>query len=746
LAFSYLQQAFALKNDDPAFQLKLAQQLQHLAETHHDILKDQQKNIQELWIGLAQTAFKNRITDQARSYLDKALQAAPSHREGRLQVGRVYLLNQQYQLAQPFLADLQQAFPHDLRLQVEIGHAYWSDAKLDKAVAIYEMVLTSDQKLPHSSNLTDKQIAFLSNRVGVDYFDNSISNDASNLAKSIPYLAQAVKKDSTELSYQRKLCQAYIQQWETSAGNFVATYAQDWLQFLSFFESSVIQAAAGKIKKILLSCSDQFFQVHQNQKAHSCLKKILELFPHHVEIKIAALDLAIRHRDWAPLEPLFDQWKKENYANPYLKKTMGDAYWDKNKSLALKLYQEALDLFTNHLTHCQEEEKKTCQNQMAEIHLKIGKDHLSAQPGFWKSVPYDEAIQRLEKAANLNPELYASALFDAYLRAAQAEKERATLLQDAKKIIAYYQKAFQTLLQKGEYLIELMQLCLSKQPDDAISLYYEIQKQPWAKELVLPAKVWSELAQKFHERKEKDHEATLACLKQAYKQEPTNKKYKEDYFQFSLTLAQDGYKKSMKDIESLSKIAQMLTDCVNEGFVNVEKFKPGFEDTLVKVYGSLAECHVQRCWLPLPASEYDSKSEFDREKIKQHKQQHRQDIQAALNHYTKALSYQPQNAALHFDKGLLLDWNDELEEALKEFELAIKYQPRNPFYHKMYGLLLYAVRASSDGHMEIADECAPPHFAEDYPIWKDEYMCRKKTKSINPHDYTTKESWFPLFN
>lgn len=764
LAFSHLQQAFAIKNDDPAFQLKLAQQLQHLAEAHQAALKDQQKNIQQLWIGLAQTAFKNLAPAQAWQYLDKALQADPSNTDGRLQVGRLYLFNQNYQQAMSFLTELQQAFPHDLALHAEIGHAYWSDAKLDKAMATYETVITSYQKLSRSAYISDSQIASLSARVGMAYFDNLISNDANNLAKSIPYLVYAVRLNPTNLFYQSKLCQAYIQQWEASAGNFVATYGQDWLQFLSISELSAIHAAADKIKKMLLSCSDQFFQVHQNQKAHTCLRKLFELFPNHADMKIAALDLAIRHRDWAPLEPLFDQWKKENYANPYLKKKMGDAYWDKNKPLALKLYQEALDLFATHLTRCQEEEKKTCQNQIAEIHARIGIDHLSTQPGFWKGVPYDEAIQRLEKAASLNPTLHASALFDAYLRAAQAEKERTSLLQDTKKIIAYYQKAFQTLLQKGEYLIELLQLCLSNKPDDAVSLYYEIQKQPWAKELILPAKAWNELAQKLSERK--DHETALACHKQAYvcaKQAYKNEnkkefekeytKYKQEYFQFSLKLASDNYEKvktdgltDVKAIKELLKIAFILQDCESEEILNVEKLKQSFTETWVKIHGSLAKCYLERCWLPLPASEYDSKSTFDQETIKQHKQTHAGDIEKALKHYTKALTYQPENAALHFDKGLLLEWSGEAEMALEEFELAIKHQPRNPFYHKMYGMIRYAVRGSSAGHMETADECAPPHFAEDYPVWKDEYMCSQKTKVINPHDYTTKGSWIPFLS
>ena len=79
--------------------------------------------------------------------------------------------------------------------------------------------------------------------------------------------------------------------------------------------------------------------------------------------------------------------------------------------------------------------------------------------------------------------------------AAQAEKQRTSLLRDTNKIIGYYQRAFESIHKKGEYLIDLLKLYLdSKRHDDAVTLYYEIQKQTWSGDFALPADLYNRLA------------------------------------------------------------------------------------------------------------------------------------------------------------------------------------------------------------------------------------------------------------
>lgn len=752
LAFTHLRKAFAIKNDAWRFQQKLAKELENLEGAYGAQLPER-KIVQDLWITLAKTAFKIGKPDEATIYLEKALKADSSQVEGLLEVGKVYLMHKQYQSAQPFLVELQKAFPRDLLLQTEIGNAYWHAAKFQEAALVYQTVLNSNQNSAQKSSSHDKQKAFLYNRLGTAYLQNLILPGPNNLETSISLFTKAVASDKNVLEYQENLFQAYDQQMQASPATFAASYGQDWLKFLAICEPSLISQKADKIKSILFLCAEQFFQAHQNKKAHACLETILNLFADQVELKIQALDLAIRFHDWLPLESQFDNWESEHYGNPYLKKKIADAYWDTKKNLALKTYLNALDLLNQQLPLCQDKERVNCQRHIAEIQVKIGQDQVKAQHGLLKNAPHDEGLKRLETAYSLNPE-HAPTLFEAYLLAAQAEKQRNKFMRDMNKIISYYQKAFQTLLQKGEYLVELLQLCLDAQRhDDAVKLYYDIQQQSWSQELVLPAALFSQLAQQLYEKK--DYEATLACLKQAYKQEPDNKDYKKDYFDFAFALAEDKYTKIQESkekneevyIKELLKLTEILKDCWKAGFQNLEKKKPAYAQILSQIYASLARCYVQRCWMPFPASEY--KEPFEKEQIQQHQKEHQKDIQKALFCYDAGLRYQPNNAALHFDKGALLEWNGKLADAIKEFESAIesadKSKDRNPFYHKLFALLCVSVRAdreSKEKHMKLADKCEHPDFAENYPIWRNEFMCSEKTKSIDPHTYTSKKGWY----
>ena len=748
LAFIYLQRAFDVKNDSPQFQKRLAEQLQELEDLYRPELQDQHRKIQELWTELAQISFENGDPVQARSYLVQALQTDPSHSKERLEVGKVYLINKEYKLAQSFLPELKKAFAQDRDVQIEIGHAYWQFDEFEEAISAYETALKCPHKTVGRFSSSQKQMAFIYHRMGTAYSENKISVSQSNSAKAIQFFTTAVKNDSSEEEYQENLYSAYAHQWEAFPDNFAAAYGQEWLQFLNICKSTIIEKWSDKLTKMLLNCSEQFFKAHQNQKTHACFEKIFQLFPERADLKIEVLDLAIRYGDWTPLEPKFAEWVEQNYANPYLKKKIGDAYWSTHQGLAVESYRDSLDLFTQLLSHCPDDERLTCQHHIADMQAKIGQKQLQTQPGLFRSVPYDEALQRLEKAAGLHPSLHASSFFDACLSAAQAEKQRSKPFRDTNKIISYFQKAFQIRFRKGDYLIELMQLYLdSKRFDEAIILYYGIQKQPWSEELALPAKVFSELANKLFERK--DYELSLACHKKAFKLEPKNQKYKQNYFQLAFMFANDQYhtlqrnkaqEEEKKRLGSLSKLLEILKDCWDAGFQNVEKSKASFQEIIAKIYGSLATCYVERCLLPAPASE------MEKNDVRRHKREHEKDIFQALKNYDLGLKYQPESASLHFDKGLLLDWQTQFEEAIEEYELAIQYQPRNPFYHKLLGSLYYVVSYDSEKkerHMELAQSYASANFENDYQIWKTELMCKSKTKEIDPHSYTMEKSgWF----
>lgn len=744
LALAYLQEAFELKNSSSEFQEKLAEHLEYLEDFYLSELEGEQKKIQWLWIKLGETAFENELTDQAELCLSRALQTDPKNVKTRLEIGKLYLAHKKYNLAEPFLAELQKSFPNNFQIQIEVGQAYWQTDKFQEAMEVYQAALNCYQKNEGQLNSYQKQIASIYNQMGVAHLKKLIPTGTG--AEAINFLCSAIRIDSTVLKYQENLWESYAQEWQASNTNFIALYQQEWLNFLDIFETSVINKNKAQIISMLLECSEQQFKAHQNQKAHVGLENAFKLFRSDVDVKIKALDLAIRYNDWNPFKSRFEAWMSEHYANPYLLEKIGNAYSNSNQTEALRLYQLSLDLFDQDLSLCEDEaERKSIEQHLANIQAQIGQSHLQVKPGIFTAVPYDEAIQKLEKAASLNPDLYNSSLFDACLAAAQGEKQRTKLLRDTNKIITYLQKAFQALPQKGDYLIELIQLYLdNKRYDEAVDLYYDMKKHSWAEEIVLPSGIYSKLGEKLLERE--DREAALCCFRQAYKLDIKNQQYKQPYFQLVFNLAEKDYneiekneKKDDETIKCLLEIVHNLETCWQEGFDKAEKLKPYFQKSLTQIYGSLANCYVQRCLQPRPTKK------MGKQEINNHRQIHSDDIQQALNYYDKALSYDPKNAALHFDKGILLDWTNDFEGALKECELAVLHQPRNPFYHRYLAPLYFAVHlneAKKDEHMELASKYAPVDFSKNFQIWLEERMSQIKTEHIDHHSYTQKKGWF----
>lgn len=746
-AFRFLLNAFDLKNDEIEFQEKLAGALEKIEDSYSDELKDHSSKRQQLWIELAQNAFEKDRADLARNYLEKALNADCGNAKGRLEIGRLYLENQEYAEAEPFLQELQKAYAENPQILAQIGHAYWEEGQYPAAVAAYECALSCYQQPTWQRSPIQKEMALLFYKMGEAHLDDLLlPAHPGNQAKARKFLSEAVMRDPTVAEYQEDLCEAYEDQWNSDPDQFTASSLPDFLKFLKFMDPNVLKQRSSKISRQLLECAERLFKAHQNQQAHVCLEEALRISDSQTDLKIDALDLALRYNDPKPLKTKFERWNKENYANPYLKMKIGDAYWDSSKALALAAYEEALDLFAKRVASTKDDkEKKECQKCMGEIHAKIGQDHLQTQPGIFKGVPFEQALKRLEEAAKHNP-AHATQLFDAYLAAAQAEKQRNVFRRDTNKMIEYYQKAFETLYKKGEYLIDLLQLCLdSKRNDDAVTLFLEIQKQPWAQDLNLPGDLYSRLSTKLFDRKE--YKAAHACLKAAHRKEPKNQQYKKDYFQLTLTLADESYAKLLKKSDQDECIAQLkelsgnLKECWDEGFDGAPTLEYAFQNLLAQIYEGIAKAYLQQCLIPQSEGKY-----FGKSMIKEHLEKHQAKIAQALKYYNKALEVNPKSASLHFDKGLLLEyWMIDFDAAFKEYELAVKYQPRNPFYHFLLGQL-YAVIFSNiekkNEHFELVEKFGSEDFNADRDTFNAEMRFKEKSKEIDPHSYTKTKGWF----
>lgn len=742
LALNYLQQAIQIKNDTPEFQEKLAEQLEKLQESYSSELKAHNQKIQSMWITLGRTAFDNNLKEQGKKYLLKAIIIDSKYTQARLQIGKIYLSNKEYSLAQSFLSDLKIFFPHDLSIQIEVGHAYWQENQFEEGLKAYETAFDLYRTQPLKNANHQKLIASVYHQLGMTDLTESMPHRTS--FHNLSYLTQAVKIDGKNEIYQEHMCDAYVQKSHKSKENFALLHGQELLKTLPLLQSTVIQKMKRPILTMLLDCSDYHFKAGQNQQALLFLEKALVCF-NDPNTKTRVLDLSLRYSDSNAFKSHFSEWSIEHPSDPYLKEKMGDAYWQSNKHEALKCYQESLDLFDQRLFYStNEEERKDCEHHIANIQARIGQTHLESKSGFWQKVPYDEAITYLEKANALQPNRYASLLFDACLAAAQAEQKK--FWSNSSKVIAHYHKAFQVNAQKGDYLIELFQLCIDhQQHHTAVAVYKAMKDTSWANEFNLPSSIYSKIAQILLEKN--DHEAALDCLRHAYENDPDHQQYKREYFQHTLALAQKDFLKLKNNVnhdeeeetlQKLDKIAANLEAC-KEGAESLKKIGPAYSETLLEIYVHLAQRYMQRCLLPEPAKI------MGKNLVKEHKKLYEKEIQKTLSYYDKALTIQPGNAALHFDKGALLDWTIDFEQAFIEFNLAVKYENQNPFYHKLITTLYNVVYFDAEKkamHEQSIKKYGTSNFGELYETWQNEYMS-KYSQSVNPHAYTKQnKGWF----
>ena len=741
LALSHLEKAFELKNDAPQFQDHLAVQLLNLSSNYSSQLSFQKRKIQELFLQLGRVALANQLPADAKNYLSNALNADPKNLQALLEIGKLYLTYREFDEAQAFLGDLLKAYPQDLPLLFEIANAYWKTNKFQKAIDIYENALNQYEKEPKTFPLDPKQIAAAYHCVGSAHL-TGLTGSVS-LTEAEEALFKAFKIDPADPIYQKDLCAAYEQLWKNS--NCFSPIEEDsFLEFLSLAANSILQKNKDSMIPILMGCSENHFKAHNNQKGHDLIEKALAHFSGDADVIIRCLDLALSHGDSLPLEEFFEEWGANHYANPYLKKKIGDALWNSDQQAAMTYLQESLDLFQQRLSLCRNTpEELVCKQHIANIEIRIGSAHLQPSGVIFKTISYDQAIQQYEKAVSLDPISHSATLFDLYLKAANEELNKAFLLRNTDKIINYYFKAFQISFQEGSYLIDLLNLYFSKnRVVEAVDLYDKIQQQPWYSNFNIPPSLLAALA-KTHLQLKKNPQA-MDCFKKAHEKDPSNSIYKENYFQTTLNYAQDRLKEIQKEQSAKRMVvwynlAKILTECWKEGFKSVEKLEGPFHAILSNISQLFAFNHIHSCKLPLPINQ------MQKDEVTLHKKRSVKHLQVAVNHFNKAIEYQPDNAALHFDKGMLLAWMVDYDGAFNEMELAVKYQPRNPFYHRQLADLYSIVHSNSDKydeHKKEAEKLATQDFQQDYQVWTNEFMSSVKTKDIDPHAYTKPKGWF----
>lgn len=711
LAFEFLKRAFALKNDKPQFQVKLAVNLKKLEETYPE-LKNQAQKIEDLWIELGETAFKNKLSDLGKNYLKKAVTVDPSYFKGRVKIGKLYLMHHHDAEALQFLPEIQKASGNEPATLAQIGHVYWEEKKIPEAIAAYQAALKCSQ---NSS-------ALIHYRIGKAYFDNLIPADTHSAANARKFLFTAFAKEPTNSVYEEELFNAYQKQWAVEPDQFIKITSDDFLKFLRRSQPSPAKKWGAKI---ILELSEKLFKLHLNNQAHQFLAEVLRLFPNDESLKIDVVDMALRYHDTEPLKEKMKHWIT---TNPYLKKKIGDAYW--KSDTALQIYGEALDLFQKRIAITQDDnEKLKCQKWMGEIEAKFGQNYLQTPAGLFKGVPYDQALQHLEKATKHHSS-HISVLFDAYLTTAEAEKKRNVLLRDTKKIIDWYQKAFDALPQKGEYLVDLMRLYLdANRGNEAVALYKKIEKQPWGASFELSADLWSRLGNCISD----DERAALRCFKKAYLASPAE--FKNEYFSHALNIAQ----KHIDDLERL----EILKQCWDEGFDGVQKQEKPFGELLTNIYSSLAKSTLETCLIK------GSSRKIPYSEIHEHTEKYKKEFDQVLEYLNEGLKVNPKSEKLHFEKGLFLTkwFPTQLDEAHNAFEQAVKIQGRNPYYQWFLGDSFFIKNNSENKakHHKLAQNLAQKgnyeSFMNDRLIFDSELRFKEKTKQIDPHAYIVPKGW-----
>ncbi len=737
LALKYFLEAQKLKNIHPEFQRKFALQFKQFIDTYQNdpAISEHQTVIQRSWIELAKVAYANHRQTEAHEYTTYVLESHPNE-EIKCLLGELFLSVSDFDRLEPFLPTLQQAHTQNATLQIQIGKAYWHYQRFPEGVSAYQRAIyLLEQQDPHTFNSTNSSLqAELHLEIGKAYIQKLEGlNDQTSSSKAIAHLSKANQLTSNQETIQRLLLDAYHQQWQTDPEIFTERYKEEWLQTLHVSSPELIHEKRENLISMLLICSEQAFARHHNSLANEYLETGVELFE-DPSFVLQILELTLKYKDFKTVNDVIERWDEVHYSHPFIQERIGDVYSNVDRNQALSAYHEAIHLFEETLQRGDIQEEAQCRTHLANLQAKVSHIQLETEPGFFTQIPYDNAITRLETAVSLNASAHTQTLFEAYLAAAKAEQEKNFLSYDRAKAINYYAKAFRLTQQNGPYLNDLMTLYLSHRNDyaQATLLFSEILKQPWANEFQLNDVQLHQLAKQFIASNQ--NEMALVCLKKAHAQQPSLVVCKRDLYQLILTQAKDLQAKaalsqiSEEKIQLLGSSIDSLTKQFDEGFTQIDSLESHYRTALSGAYRQMAQAYMQVFALD------ESERMLSRKNLlRPHLKHFQQEIQSAIDCYTSALQYCPEDPSLYFERGMIHDLKLDLEVALQDYRRAVQYQRHNSFYRKRLAFT-YGVLAKIDKMHEHESKLKDSReFYEIYTRWSDEYFIKNKVYHINPH-------------
>jgi tetratricopeptide (TPR) repeat protein len=727
-AFKQLLHAFHLKNTHPDFQRKLALQFKGFiaACRNEEVLAGQSEQIQKIWIELARTSYRNQRPEEAREYLDEVLAGQPAQ-EVKNQIGETYLTYQDFDKMGPFLPALQQACSNS-SLLIQIGKAYCHYQRYPEAVS-------AKQKAIRLLSATEpNKAAALHMEIGQAYFQRLAGLDSQDsLTNAIHHFQEAHQLENTPQSASC-LLSAYLRQWQEIPASFPRLFGPEWLKLISRCPTNLPEENQAAFIEIILACAEEAYRTNQKQQAQAYLQRGMTFYQNKDSFVLKALEQSLNFNDCAWLQSKLNTLETKYAGHPRIQKKLGEIQWAGDKNHAIFLFNHAMHLFEIEInTSLQEDVKRECALHLAELHAKIGENHLHSPQGIFRTIAYPEAIDNLEKAAQLNPQAYGELLFDAYLKAALDEKSKTFITRDWKKAMLYQSKAFKIAPQNGPYLVELMDHYLAEDHSEALRLFNSIQALPWSEAAAFTAKQLDKLAHLLFN----SGELTLSqkCREKALQLDPANGEYKRKLYQLILSQCKMKQAKATaaetneEKMTLLLEAAATLEDQVQKGFSKIEDLKGEYSSALTEGYWLLANTCKDQFLIT---------NGYTKAELNAHRSQHDLQIKKAIAFYEKGLAIQPENPILYFEKGMVLEFVFRMDEALEDFRLAVKYDKENSFYRQKLAFA-YGTLAKFDKtkqHEERLKEIlAIPvaEFYKAYTLWNEEYFEKNKTQSTDPH-------------
>ncbi|MBA3722640.1 MAG: hypothetical protein H0W88_09595 [Parachlamydiaceae bacterium] len=782
-AIKYLSEAFVLNEKNKEIQQKLSQAfIQQFNQTPKDfekrfgktfvtfldkcdasILNENKTEIQKMAFLCAEVALTNNKPIPAKKYVERVLNTFDNDPEFVSIVIDLFLKYQASKQLYPFMKGWLNHFNNNFIIFEKIGNIFSANKEDEASFETHEKALTYYEKQLLDTSISDETRTYALERVEV--LGTKVN---AYLLKQTTYWGSNSKEQEvalrllSDLEYQKRFVNLFIQQWKASPENFGKNFGERFLIFMEKAKLNAFEKNDKELREITLACVQEALKFNKFPMALKYAERYFAFSEKDAEFILKFINQFIQNKSTIHLSGLLNSWLEKFSHHVIIIEKIGNIL-DFNQKVpqSIEVFKKALKLYEKRLTQIDisEQDRKTIQVRAADLRIKIA-EYLFKQTSWWgtKSPEQQEAIDLLKVATKENP-IHAKELAKKFRALGVAEKEKSVITRDDPKVVQYFRDSYELDPIPGDYLKTLIELYFKLENNvELMSLYIDIQSHPWASEVKLTAEQYYKLAQFFNKGNSRENsQHILDCLKNACKLDTKNTTYKRDFAQFTLTITQDKLKKisAEKSTEKNVKLQALLDELEIGKQFGLESFKDlsaQYAQTAVTIHRHLMEPFIKQFEVvhdkymdgleALAGENFQSTISKKADYSNANKHHHLKISKLILEFYDKAIAVDPSDATLHFDKGVMLEITGDIKGALESLRLAVKHATKeNPFYYYLLSLLCSV--NSEGGNEEMYFKKIPydneDHlkFREDYEIWQKQCLKHKKEEPIiNPHDYS----------